>query len=285
MLFKIRQLNYALKFRVIQVIKSIFNFILSIFTKSTFGKNLISYLHKYNMQQSCTIIHKNIAMQFIVPNWINLYRVNTFAIKEPETLEWIEAMKSNSNIWDIGANIGLYSIYASKLNKGKVYAFEPSVFNLELLARNIFLNKLQKDIIIIPIPISNVVNESLFQMTSTELGGALSTFAAGIDQNGKPLKEIFEYQLIGMTIDDFITSFKLPFPDYIKIDVDGIEHLILSGASQVLFNVRSVLIEIDDNFIEQAEKTKIILENAGLVLYKKCKIDSISQYNQWWHRP
>jgi FkbM family methyltransferase len=265
--------------------KSIFNLFLSYFLKSVNGKKLISYLHNYNMQQSSIVIHNNITMHFIVPNWINAYRVNTFASKEPETLEWVESMKSNSNIWDIGANVGLYSIYASKLNKGKVYAFEPSVFNLEVLARNIFLNKLQKNITIIPIPLSNKLSENLFQMTSTELGGALSTFAAGIDQNGKPLKQIFEYKLIGISLDELVHFFKIPLPDYIKIDVDGIEHLILSGASQVLLNVRSVLIEIDDNFVEQAEKTKLILENSGLILLKKCKIDSTNQYNQWWYRP
>ena len=78
--------------------------------------------------------------------------------------------------------------------------------------------------------------------------------------------------------------FHLKNPDYIKIDVDGIEHLILAGASEVLLKVRSVLIEIDDNFIEQTEKSKILLEKAGLELFKKCKIDSTNQYNQWWIR-
>ena len=41
-------------------------------------------------------------------------------------------------------------------------------------------------------------------------------------------------------------------PDYIKIDVDGIEHLILEGASLLknLSNIE-ILIEINDNFIEQ----------------------------------
>jgi FkbM family methyltransferase len=49
-------------------------------------------------------------------------------------------MPRGSVLWDIGANVGLYSCYAVKARDCRVFAFEPSVFNLELLARNIFLN-------------------------------------------------------------------------------------------------------------------------------------------------
>ena len=48
--------------------------------------------------------------------------------------------ENNMILFDIGANIGLYSIYYAKTKTGPVYAFEPSVFNLTLLARNIFIN-------------------------------------------------------------------------------------------------------------------------------------------------
>lgn len=264
--------------------KKFLNYILTLIIKKRLGKKIVSYLGVFNMNQYELVIHNDIKLYFITPNWINSYRVKTFATKEPETLEWIENIIPGSVIWDIGANVGLYSIYASKLNKGKVYAFEPSVFNLEILARNIYINNLQNSITIIPIPMSNMIDENLFQMTSTQWGGALSTFGASIDQNGNPIKDIFEYKILGTSIDEMLKTFQLKNPDYIKIDVDGIEHLILAGASEVLLKVRSVLIEIDDNFIEQTEKSKILLEKAGLVLFKKCKIDSTSQYNQWWVR-
>ena len=79
-----------------------------------------------------TVLHKNFTMNFSLFNWINSYRIRTFSTKEFENLDWIDSIKSNSIFWDIGANLGLYSIYIAKSKKCKVFAFEPSVFNLEL---------------------------------------------------------------------------------------------------------------------------------------------------------
>lgn len=61
-------------------------------------------------------------------------------------------------------------MYATKARKCKVYSFEPSVFNLELLARNIFLNKLQDKITIIPVSLSDKLSENRFQMSSVDWG-------------------------------------------------------------------------------------------------------------------
>ena len=55
--------------------------------------------------------------------------------KEPETLDWIDTMAEGSALVDVGANVGLYSVYAAKARKCQVYAFEPSVFNLDQGAR------------------------------------------------------------------------------------------------------------------------------------------------------
>ena len=57
-------------------------------------------------------------------------RIKTYATKEPETLQWIDEFEKGSVLWDIGANIGLYSLYAAKSRQCRVIAFEPSVFCL-----------------------------------------------------------------------------------------------------------------------------------------------------------
>ena len=85
------------------------------------------------------IAHNKNQLTFATPNRLNKFRVDSFSHKEPETLEWIDGFVKGSVIWDIGANVGLYSCYAAKARNCQVFAFEPSVFNLELLARNIFL--------------------------------------------------------------------------------------------------------------------------------------------------
>jgi len=72
------------------------------------------------------------------PNFLNRYRHKTFFSKEPETLQWMDGFKKEAVFYDIGANVGLYSIYAAKKRNAKVFSFEPSFFNLEFLARNVY---------------------------------------------------------------------------------------------------------------------------------------------------
>ena len=95
--------------------------------------------------KSIKILEKEI--KFFVPNQLLNWRVDTFFIKEPETLEWIDKFEKKENLifWDIGANIGLYSIYNSlKNSKSTTIAFEPSSSNLRILTRNISINNLEK---------------------------------------------------------------------------------------------------------------------------------------------
>ena len=64
-------------------------------------------------------------MCFSVPNELNHFRVTTFAAKEPETLEWIDRLPEGCVLWDIGANVGFYTVYSTLRRKCRVVAFEP----------------------------------------------------------------------------------------------------------------------------------------------------------------
>ena len=238
------------------------------------------------------IFYKDIKLTFSVPNWLCRYRVDTFASKEPETLEWIDRFPEESVFWDLGANIGLYSIYAAKKRKCRVFSFEPSIFNLESLARNISLNNLTTLVCLIPLAVGNKTEIGLLHMSSTEWGGALSTFGKTYGYDGKELNQIFEYSILSVSLDDAVTKLGLPSPHYLKIDVDGIEHLILSGGLSVLRSVRSVLIEISTGFQEQAMLSKKHLEEAGLTIIES-HLDELSNrdsssitgtVNQIWGR-
>ena len=87
-----------------------------------------------------------------------------------------------------------------------------------------------------------------------------------------------------MTMSEAVRWLHIPQPNYIKIDVDGIEHFILRGGADLLKNVESVLVEIDDDFISQSEETKAILLKAGFSLFKKCDLGVKNSFNQWWLR-
>jgi len=260
---------------MIKKIKSVFVSLLGALEQSRINRLISKKQH---------IAHNGIGMTFFVPNSLNRYRIKTFATKEPETLEWIESFNQESIFWDIGANIGLYSIYAAKYNNAQVYAFEPSVFNLEFLAKNIYKNTLSEKVKIFPLALSNHSGFNLFKMNDPVWGGALSTYGEDYDQNGEDFKTTFEYTIAGVTADKAVELLSTPKPDYMKIDVDGIEHLILEGCQNILKTVHSVLIEINDDFEEQANDSERYLLQAGLVLKEKFDLGAGNQYNQLWVR-
>lgn len=266
---------------------------ISILTRTQFGRYVYAQIIRDICDRVCEIRHAGIALSFAVPNALNQNRADTFSTKEPETLEWIDRMSENSVLWDIGANVGLYSCYCAKLRGCTVYAFEPSVFNLELLARNIYLNGLTQSVTIVPLPLSETLTRSTLNMTSMDWGGALSTFGKGYGHDGEAIRKVFEFPTIGLSMTDAVKLLNIPVPDYIKMDVDGIEHLILKGGMDVLRKASEVLIEINDQFDEQANEANKYLLEAGFVLKEKRHAEYFDQqsgsgkhtFNQIWVRP
>jgi FkbM family methyltransferase len=258
--------------------------------KTTIGRYVYGQIINNAMSQTQRVTHQGLSLTFSTPNPLNVFRADTFSTKEPETLEWIDGMPRDSVVWDIGANVGLYSCYAAKHRGCRVFAFEPSVFNLELLARNIYSNMLTKLVTIVPFPLSDVLAVNTLNMTATEWGGALSTFGKTYGYDGQPLCKVFEFATIGLSMSEAVELLKIPLPDYIKMDVDGIEHVILKGGALVLQNVQGVLIEINDNFQQQAEDSMRYLSAAGLRLKEKRRWEGTDNspfaatYNQIWHR-
>ena len=202
--------------------------------------------------------HQGVDMVFATPNALTKFRVRSFSSKEPETLEWIDSFPNGSILWDIGANVGMYSIYAGKRGCS-VVCFEPSVFNLEVLARNIHLNLLTKSLSICPLPLIDASGCSAFRMTNPCSGSALSTFRESYGADGRRLDETFSYQTFGLSLDEFLKIFKCDPPNYVKLDVDGVEHLILRGGRMVLRNVKEVLVEISPEFAEQRDECYAVM--------------------------
>jgi len=268
----LKKLSY-LCFKVLVFLDTIFNSI----TK----RSVLIYFNDFiqdSAYKSINVLDKEI--KFFVPNQLLNWRVDTFFTKEPETLEWIDNFEKKENLifWDIGANIGLYSIYNSLKNpKSTTIAFEPSSSNLRVLTRNISINNLEKNIKVISMPLTNKKN--IFQeMKEGQFieGGAMNSFGEKFDFEGKEFQTTMKYNLLGTTMNYFIENHILETPDYIKVDVDGIEHLILEGGDKFLNNqkVKSLSIEINENFKEQYEKVLDLMEkNKFRILHKKFNDD------------
>ena len=137
------------------------------------GRYAFDRIVSSSMQSIKAIKHRQTSLSFVVPNRINEFRVNSFLTKEPETLDWIGSIPEGSLVWDVGANVGLYSYCAAKSRNLQVYAFEPLVFNLELLAKNIYINDLHAKVISVPLPLADSLKISTLNVTSTEWGGTL----------------------------------------------------------------------------------------------------------------
>ncbi len=247
-----------------------FNCIISKITK----KNFLIYLKDYieiDSYSNHSILNKKII--FFTPNHLIKWLADTFLQKEPETIEWIDSFNGKIIFWDIGANIGLYSIYAAIKHKNiQVISFEPSVNNLRILSRNISINHLEEKIIINQFPLTNKKNKYLLMRDNKFIeGSALSVFGENFDHSGKKMLSKNQYKIYGTTIDYLLNNKILDFPNYIKIDVDGLEHIILNGAKKSLINkkIKSISIEINEKFKVQYNKVLKIMKKNNFILKQK----------------
>jgi len=201
------------------------------------------------------------SLYFHTPNWLTDYRARTLLTKEPETIFWLDRIPLNSVVYDIGANIGVYSIYAAAVKNAQVLAFEPSFLNLELLFRNIQTNNLQSKITIAPLSLSNSNQVENFYMQGGDniWGGAHNSSGQSVTQSGKSMEDFSVSSQIAITLDSLVETLNLPLPDYVKIDVDGIESMILQGAQKTLSKAKEILIEVDlGNTLQSAEIHNIL---------------------------
>jgi hypothetical protein len=103
------------------------------------------------------------------------------------------------------------------------------------------------------------------------------------------MENIFKFSTIGLSMNDIKQILEVPQPNYIKIDVDGIEHLIIEGGEKVLFHAKELLVEINENFEEQNNNSNKYLKQLGFDLKEKKRIELFennknfsSLYNQIW---
>jgi len=252
-----------------------------------------SVINKIDQSKMSVTLNNKELFKIYTPNYICNYRGETFSSKEPETIDWIDKYGGKDFVfYDVGANIGIFSLYYASKYRGKTYSFEPSAFNLRQLAKNININNFHDHITIVPNPISNISGEALFVNGDQTEGGALSAFGVDYGFDGMPINSDVRYGLMGFTLDKMAElGLFSDEPTLMKVDVDGIEHLILEGGKNTLRSkkLKSILIEVNDNFSSQSNQVKRLLESAGFRLQSKLQSDSVRDsisfnktYNQIW---
>jgi len=214
-------------------------------------------------------------LEFNTPNWLTHRRAVNLLSDEPSTISWIDKFPENAIFWDIGANIGSYSIYAAVKKNCTVVAFEPSFLNLMVLQKNIELNGVMDKVTICPVGLSDSIGIKTlyFSKENFRFGGAHNSLGEPRDQYGNPMSKTYKTLLPAETMDSFIFRYEGLYPDYIKIDVDGLELEILHGARKVLALVKEVSIEIlgQDQFNESIDE---VLVQAGLSRVTDNRLDA-----------
>ncbi len=143
--------------------------------------------------------------------------------------------------YDIGANIGAYTLYAAKARSVPVVAFEPNPFSYRVLVHNLHLNAITDRVLPLCLAAGADTEATVLSLNGIEAGSVGHTIAAGgPDGNGIGL------QVLAFRLDDLAAIEGIPAPTHVKIDVDGIEAAILEGAKSLLSGpgVKSVLIEM-----------------------------------------
>lgn len=244
-----------------------------IFNRSRYRK--LSFLFRYAYSKH---FHKSTVTNNILhPNGVSFYftSVRSFdrAIhahnKEPMTLQWIRSMKPGEVLWDIGSNVGVFTLLASKCGL-RVVAFEPLYSNYHDLCKSIEKDSASMaNVIALPLALSKKDGVDNFFVPESDAGSSGASFGIAEDEKGQPLKYLHEVNLLGMTgqsVQKLLPGF-FATPNHIKIDVDGTEMEILMGLDDLLSEptLNSILVEIDEGYVGKSYKIIHFLSIKGFV--------------------
>lgn len=172
--------------------------------------------------------------------------------KEPDTVAWIGQFKPGEVFVDIGANVRTYAILAAKGHGARVFAFEPESQNYASLNRNVMTNQVQDLCIAFPLALGDRVQVDRLYLSEFGLGGSCHTFGENIDFHLNSRTHETAKGCVSFLLDQLVSDNVIPQPDHIKIDVDGLEHVVLVGVANVLAHVqlKSILVELNTHLVE-----------------------------------
>ena len=232
--------------------------LLESFISTSMGHKVASFGSRALKLSSRKIVHGSTTLRLAYSYPGVRYRVDTFSTKEPETLAWIDSFPRGSTFVDVGANIGLYSVYAGA--KGcRVLAIEPGPENIFTLILNVQLNELidQVHLAFSPLGRSNGQPALICQGTVDPGGAQLGALG---DLEGA----VISWRSSLRSLDSLCEETGL-WPDFLKIDIDGHELELLHGAQRALRWAQQVLIETD--IVDyQFEELRVFLESLGLTI-------------------
>ncbi len=164
---------------------------------------------------------------------------------------FIENVHAGDVVYDIGANVGFFTLLASKLvgPRGTVYAFEPLPRNLKYLEKHLSLNGCE-NVRILPVAVAASSGTARFATAHNPSQG-------GISKSG-------ELEVQTRSLDDALAS-GTGRPNFLKIDVEGAESEVLAGASALLRESHPVIL-LSTHGWQQHERCSEMLKGHGYAL-------------------
>jgi FkbM family methyltransferase len=201
---------------------------------------------------------------------------------------FLKLINKSTVFFDLGANIGYFSVIASKINPLlKIYSFDPGNGAFYFLSKNVELNKCN-NIHISKVAVSNYVGEIEFIELTNDKYPYLKYFMSGasstVDRNYNLPKQ--KYKVEVTTLDEFKSKHGIGSIDLLKIDTEFNEHFVLMGASSILKNDRPIIIcevynEIIDEIKHQLSIYKyIVYQYTPLGVFKINGFDEVLKSNQ-----
>ncbi|MEC9021985.1 MAG: FkbM family methyltransferase [Pseudomonadota bacterium] len=165
---------------------------------------------------------------------------------EPDTLAWIESLPPDACFWDIGANVGAFSLYAALMPGVKILSFEPAASSYAALIKNIEINGMDDRIAAYCLAFCESTQLNVLNMEQTEAGHSMHGFGTTVNAYDQSIEPQFRQASIGYSLDDFVRIFNPPSPTHLKLDVDGIEAEILRGGIETFqsSSLVSAIVEI-----------------------------------------
>jgi FkbM family methyltransferase len=177
------------------------------------------------------------------------YRRHSCA-REPETVAWIEReLRAGDVMFDVGANVGAYSLVAAKATGGaaRVFAFEPAFATFAALCRNVALNACDGVVVPLHLALSDETTLGEFAYTDLASGASLHAYAGHVHPKLAAFRPVLRQPVLSYRIDDLVRAWPIPVPALVKIDVDGAELAVLHGAAETLRDarLRTLSVEIE----------------------------------------
>lgn len=196
---------------------------------------------------------RGIHLKFADAGRVSRKRVETLTTKEPSTLAWLDSFEPGEILFDVGANVGMYTVWAAALNKTQVFAFEPEALNYAELNKNLYLNELHGLVTAFCCGVSD--RTEFTRLYLSKFIPAYSHHDCKENRWEGPVTKIAKSQesrlaqgCVAVSLDELVLIRKdIPRPQHVKIDVDGLEALVVGGAQRLFREggLKTILIETD----------------------------------------